>query len=82
MDEPRSRVVGDEADGDIVANKTSRDNIASDWVHIIVWRTAGATDDGECMLQESSSQKAILEVQKAPYTVKMNRMLQIDEEGN
>ena len=51
VEEPRARIVGDEADGDlIICASANAYDVAHDWVDPVVLRAVRATDDVECML--------------------------------
>lgn len=49
VEEPRTGVVGEEPDRDIVALVADADNVADDGIYKVVRRIAGAADDGERM---------------------------------
>jgi len=52
MEEPRTRVVGEEPDRDIVAHDPVAHDVADDGVYKVVRRIAGAADDVKGMSME------------------------------
>jgi len=47
MEEPWTRIVGEETDGDVIASVADTHDIANDGIHEIVRRVTSAADYGE-----------------------------------
>jgi hypothetical protein len=50
VEEPRTRVVGCEADCDVITFKPGVDCVTTDGVDVVVIAAIGASDDVKCML--------------------------------
>jgi hypothetical protein len=55
MEDPWSRVIGTEANGDIVTSHTSSDDVATDGVRIVVGRASSTSHDCKLMLWDPIS---------------------------
>ena len=50
MQEPRSRIIREESDGDIVTSDADVDNITTDGVDVVIGATARAANDVKVVL--------------------------------